>query len=157
MLCVRCGVARWQPPCVHSKRPRACRQHAHMLFNMCACCRHTRGRFEWTHGGQEGCHRHFCLPKFAHVGSSLAPEVHERNPWILLILILRIGREQNVADSSNHSLCLIRLFSFSNLEENFGGNQLPDGSTSHSPSLLPPPPPPQPQPRPPQQHRTKNL
>ena len=39
------------PPCVHSKRPRVCRQHAHMLFNMCAWCRHTRGRFESTHGG----------------------------------------------------------------------------------------------------------
>ena len=24
------------PPCVHSKRPRVCRQHAHTCFNMCA-------------------------------------------------------------------------------------------------------------------------
>ena len=39
------------PPCVDSKRPRVCRQHAHMLFSMCAWCRHTRGRFESTHGG----------------------------------------------------------------------------------------------------------
>ena len=60
---VRCGACRvvWHaenpvsrlktPPCVHSKRPRVCRQHAHMLFNMCAWCRYTRRRFECTHGG----------------------------------------------------------------------------------------------------------
>ena len=39
------------PPCVDSKRPRVCRQHAHMLFSMRAWCRYTRGRFECTHGG----------------------------------------------------------------------------------------------------------
>ena len=33
--------------------------------------------------------------------------------------VLRIGRKQHVPDSSNHSLHLIRLFSFSNLEGNF--------------------------------------
>ena len=65
-LCVWCGVvvvcAVWcgtlktpcvdskTPPCVDSKRPRVCRQHAHMCFSICACCRHTRGRFESTHG-----------------------------------------------------------------------------------------------------------
>ena len=38
-------------PCVRPKRPRVCRHHAHVCFNMCAGCRHTRGRFEWTHGG----------------------------------------------------------------------------------------------------------
>ena len=60
-LCVSCGtlkkrgnnqyLASKTPPCVDSKRPRVCRQHAHMLFSMCAWCRHTRGRFESTHGG----------------------------------------------------------------------------------------------------------
>ena len=30
--------------------------------------------------GREG-HRQFCLPKFAHRGSSRAPEVHQRNAW----------------------------------------------------------------------------
>ena len=39
------------PPCVDSKRPRVCRHHAHMCFNMWAWCRYTRGRFERTHGG----------------------------------------------------------------------------------------------------------
>ena len=39
------------PPCVHSKRPRVCRHHAHMCFNMCAWCPYTRERFECTHGG----------------------------------------------------------------------------------------------------------
>ena len=38
-------------PCVHSKRPCVYRHHAHMLKSMCACCPHSRGRFEWTHGG----------------------------------------------------------------------------------------------------------
>ena len=37
-------------PCVRSKRPRLCRHHAHMCFNMCAWCRYTRRRFERTHG-----------------------------------------------------------------------------------------------------------
>ena len=118
-------------PCVRSKRPRVCRQHAHMCFNMCACCRHTRGRFERTHvdvlsGHTEkgGNHRQFCLPKFAHIGLSRASEVHKRNPGIFPIFSLRIGREQHVHDSSNHSLFLIKLFSFSYPEGNSGGNQL---------------------------------
>ena len=34
-----------RPPCVDSKRPRVYRHHAHMLKQMCAWCRHTRGRF----------------------------------------------------------------------------------------------------------------
>ena len=66
-----CGLKK-TPPCVDSKRPRVCRQHAHMLFNTCARCRHTRGRFEWTHGGQ-GDVIVSSVPKFAHVGSSLGP------------------------------------------------------------------------------------
>ena len=36
------------PPCVRSKRPRVHRHHVHMLFNICAWCRYTRGRFERT-------------------------------------------------------------------------------------------------------------
>ena len=61
----------------------------------------------------------------------------------------RIGREQHVPDCSNHSLYLIKLFSFSNLEGSSGGNQQPDGSISlsHSPPHLPPPP---------QHHKTRN-
>ena len=35
------------PVCTFTYRP----HHAHMCFNMCAWCRHTRGRFECTHGG----------------------------------------------------------------------------------------------------------
>ena len=47
-LVLRCVV--WRdtlktPPCAHSKRPRVCRHHAHVCFNMCAWCRYTRGRF----------------------------------------------------------------------------------------------------------------
>ena len=48
-------------------------------------CRYTQGRFERTNGeGEEG-HRQFCLPKFAHVGLSRAPEVQQRNPCMLPI------------------------------------------------------------------------
>ena len=36
-------------PCVHSKRPRVCRQNARMCFNMCAWCWYTRGRCGRTH------------------------------------------------------------------------------------------------------------
>ena len=42
------------PPCVHSKRPRVCRQPAHMLKHTCAWCRHTRRRFGRTHGERRG-------------------------------------------------------------------------------------------------------
>ena len=97
---------------------------------------------------------HF-LPMF---GYHLAPEVHQRKSWILHIFSLRIDREQHVPDSSNHSLSMIKLFSFSRPDGHFGGNQLPDCSISLSPlPHHPPPPQPQPQPRPqrpPQQHTT---
>ena len=107
-----------------------------MCFNMCAWCRYTRGRFDSTHGGRfvhahggaRG-HRLFCLPKFAHVWLSRDSEVHQRNQCIFTIFRLRISREQHVADSSNHSLSLIKLFSFSCLE----GNKLLDCSVGLSP------------------------
>ena len=127
------------PPCVHSKRPRVCRHHAHMCFNMCAWCRHTRGRFECTHGGvferthgnlfnghtgSKG-HRQFCSPKFTHVWSSRASEDQNKKPMDLIhFQFENRSREQHVADSSNHSLCLIKLFSFRNPEGHCGGNQL---------------------------------
>ena len=55
VLCLVCGVCDTlkkpvcpskTSPCVRSTRPRVYRHHAHMCFNMCAWCRHTRGRFE---------------------------------------------------------------------------------------------------------------
>ena len=64
VVCVRCGV--WcdtlknpacplnTSPCVRPKRPRLYRHHAHMLKHVCAWCRYTRGRFERTHGVEEG-------------------------------------------------------------------------------------------------------
>ena len=62
------------------------------------------------HTEKGGNHRQFCIPKFAHIGLSRAPEVHQRNCWMLHIFSLRTGREQHVPDSSSHSLCLIKLF-----------------------------------------------
>ena len=61
------------------------------------------------------------LTKFAHVLLSRDSEVHQRNQWILPIFSLRIGREQHVADSSKHSLYLMKLFSSSNPEDTAEG------------------------------------
>ena len=36
--------------CARPKRPRVCRHHAHTLKHLCDWCRHTRRRFERTHG-----------------------------------------------------------------------------------------------------------
>ena len=46
------------------------------------------------------------------------------NHWILPTSSLRIGREQHVPGSSNHSLHLMKLLSSSYPEENVRGNQL---------------------------------
>ena len=81
-------------------------------------------------------HRQFCLPKMAHVELTLVPEIHQSNHRILPIWSLRIGREQQVPDSSNHSLHLIKLFNSINPEGNFGRNQPLDGSICLS-SLYP--------------------
>ena len=113
-------------PCV----PATC---AHVL-NMCACCRYTRGHFErtrgrveCTHGGGEGRRGEegrggsspVLLTKIAHVGLSLDPrEVHHRNHEILHNFSLRVGREQHVTDSFNHSLYLTQVFHSSSPEGN---------------------------------------
>ena len=45
-------------------------QHAHVLKQVCACCQHTRGRFESRHGG-----------RFERTGSSPpSPNTHRTNP-----------------------------------------------------------------------------
>ena len=103
-------------PCVDSKRPRVCPQHAHMLFSMWAWCRYTRGRFESTHGKRfestHGGHRQFCLQRTAHVGLSLGPTGSPKvTTGCCPCSRLRKDREQHVPDSSNHSLCLIKLLS----------------------------------------------
>ena len=73
---VWCGVTRWKrPPCVHSKRPRVCRHHAHMLKHMRAWCGYKRDIFD-GHTGDKGGHRQFCSQKFAHARLSCALEVH---------------------------------------------------------------------------------
>ena len=83
---------------------------------------YTRRRFEWTHGdvldGGEGRggHRQFRSPKFAHVGLSRAPEIQQRNPWILRIFSLRTSRKRHIPDSSNHTLYLMRLLGSNYLE-----------------------------------------
>ena len=101
-------------------------------------------------------HRQFCLPNLPTYGYHVLQRFTKETFGSFPFSSWRIDCEQRVPDSSNDSPYLIRLFSFSNLEGNFG----PDGSISLSPSPppLPPPPlptpPPQPPPRPPQQHTT---
>ena len=89
------------------------------MYRQTSTCVYTCGRANGTHGDvlnvhteerRRGGHRQFCLPKFAHVGLSRAPEVQQRNPCMLPIFSLRIGREQHVPDSSNYSLHLNTLF-----------------------------------------------
>ena len=80
-------------------------------------------------------HRQFRFPKFAHVRLSLDPQRFTKETLgSYTFSCWRIDREQHVPDSSNHSLYLTKLFSFSNLEGSSGGNQQPDGSISLSPS-----------------------
>ena len=122
-----CGFKSKTPPCVHSKRPRVCRHlfqhvrvvpvHTGTFLNL-----HTEGvLYIHTEGRVSSL---VLLTKFAHVWLSRDSEVHQRNQWIFAIFSLRIGREQHVVDSSKHSLCLKKLFSFSNPEGHCGGNQL---------------------------------
>ena len=51
----------------------------------------------------------------------LIPEAHQRNPWILHDFSWRIDREHHVPDSSNHSLCLTKLFNSSSPGETLEG------------------------------------
>ena len=87
---------------------------------------HTEAFWMYTRRrrGEGGGRRQFCLPKFAHVELSRAPEVHQRNPWISPILGLRAGRTRHVQDSSTHSLYLNTLLSSSYPEGKCAGNQL---------------------------------
>ena len=100
--------------------------------HMCAWCPYTQGRFERTHGdvlsGHTGRGRESSSVLLTKIcpykvitcfgGSTKKPLdlSHFQN--------LRIGREQHVPDSSNHSFCLIKLLSFSYPEGHVGGNQL---------------------------------
>ena len=117
-----CVAARWKnvekpvcgfknAPCVHSER---LREH------MCAWCRHTRGRFESAHGGvfESTCWEQGVivssayqnLPTYCyHVLQRFTKETFGS----FLISSLRIDWEQHVPSSSDHSLSLIKLFSFS--------------------------------------------
>ena len=91
-----------------------CTDNTSTCANTCGCGAGTLGRFERIHGVKRGGRagrRQFCSPKFAHVGLSSAPQVQQRNPWMLPIFSLRKGRTRNVPDSSNHSLYLIKMLS----------------------------------------------
>ena len=81
-------------------------------------CRYTRGRFERTHGGQ------------GVIVSSAYQNLPTYGYHVLQRFSVRIDWEQHVPDSSNHSLSLIKLFSFSCPE----GNKLLDCSVGLSPS-----------------------
>ena len=93
---------------------------------------HTRGRFESTHGGFLDGHTGEREERREMGGGSPSVLLTKKSPrrvltwphkfterktWILPIRSLRIDREQLVPESSNHSLYLMNLFIFSNLEE----------------------------------------
>ena len=121
-----------------------------MCYHMRAWCRYTRGRFESTHGGfldghtgerEERRERRGGSPSVLLTKKSprrvltWPHKFTERNPWILYIFSLRIDREQLVPESSNHSLYLMNLFIFSNLEEsahNRHKHQHKDTHTQHT-------------------------
>ena len=107
--------------------------------NMWASCRYTRERFERTHGdvlnahtggGREtkgrGGHRQFYIPK---IWPRRVITCFRGSPTETFGSIqgLRTSREQHFPDSSNHSLYLIKLFTSSSPEGNFG-----ECATSHT-------------------------
>ena len=128
--CVLCGAA-WHaentpvcrsqtPPCVRSGRLRVYWQHAHM----CSTC----VRFASIHGDVLNVHTEASLNPHTRWRGGSSPVLltkrkptkgfhlpqrgsHQRNPWILPIKSLRIGRTRHVPDSSNHSLYLMKLLS----------------------------------------------
>ena len=93
---------------------------AHVLKHVRVVPVHTEscGR---THGEEGECHRQFCLPEFAHVGLSLGPRGPAKKPLDLTHFKFVIGREQHVADSSDHSLYLMKLLRSSYLERTAEG------------------------------------
>ena len=71
---------------------------------------HLHTEVFWTDTRRAGGHRQCCLPKFGHVWSSRASEVHHKKPMDLThFQFENRSREQHVADSSKHSLCLMKL------------------------------------------------
>ena len=143
LWCVVCGVVcvvwhRENPVCTFKTCPCVPVPRAHVKIHVRVVPVHTvtfrtytRARFEWTYGGEEEGHRQFCLPKFAQIGLSRDPEVHQKYHWISQISSLRTSREQHVRDSSNHSLYLMKLFVFRCPE----GNKLLDCSIRFRPFL----------------------
>ena len=118
------------PPCVHPKRLRVCRHHAHMLKLMCAWCQYTRGHFERTHEGVLDGHTpgfvegRRVIASSAHQekttwSSQLVPEVHLRNFWICPTF-----KFENRSRTTCSPLYLIKLFNSSSPEGHCGGNQL---------------------------------
>ena len=125
--CDVCGVARSKtPPCVDSKRLCLYIQNVPVRASNRSTClnRYGRGpsthgdvlrRFESTFGGTPPVQLTKKSPTWSY---HLAPEVHQRNERILPIYSVRMGREQHVPNSSNHSLFLMNLLHSSSPEGN---------------------------------------
>ena len=101
--------------CVRPKRPHVNRPYARMLKHIRAWCQYTRGRFGRTHGDVlEG----YTMGSGEKGSSSiLLTKICPRRVMCFrgtsLLFGLRMGREQHVPDSSDHSLFLMKLFSSS--------------------------------------------
>ena len=133
-VCVVCGVVyvarlgtRKAPavcrfktaPCVHSKRPRVCRQNARICYHMRAFCRYTRKRFEPTHG---------CVLNTHTGGLSLSPSFF-LSSFVLFLFSL----------SARHSFflsLLVSLFFFSVSSQALCVSVLNDNNNDRSSSWL---------------------
>ena len=80
---------------MHSKRPRVCRHHAHMCFNMRAWCQYTRGRLERTHGGVLNVHTEAFLN--VHTETPHTPHNTDRETQMQIKFGIEVhGNETNV-------------------------------------------------------------
>ena len=112
-------------PCVPTPRPHVVTHAGVVPVHTGTLSIHTRRFFGRTHGGEGGEERERGEGSPSVLLTKKSPrrvltwphKFTERNPWILPIRSLRIDREQLVPESSNHSLYLMNLFIFSNLEE----------------------------------------
>ena len=158
--CVVCGVTHWKTPRVYVQNLPVCTDTTRTHVSTCAhgACTHGDVLDGHTGGAERGrsssascfssvkpvifrnfhahLNRTLCssLIAMVHVELSRAPErFTESNHWMLPILSLRIGREQHVHHSSNHSLYLMKLLTPVILRETLQG---PVCLSPLSPSIL---------------------
>ena len=128
-----CIAARWKRvknPCVWTEKPSVCafktspcipapRAHVFQHVRVVPVYAvtfwiYTRKGFLYVHTVRQGVIVSSAYQNLPTYGYHVIQQI-TKEKWIFTIFSLRIGREQHVADSSKHSLCLIKLFSFSDI------------------------------------------